>query len=360
MIPQIQPFIGEEELREVTEVIKSNWVTEGKKTKIFEEKIADLCDVKHAIAVSNGTIALYMALKVIGISEGDEVLVPDLTFIASSNSVLMAGGKPVFVDVDKKTFNINPDEIESNITDKTKAIMPVHLYGTAADMDEICRIAKKNDLYIIEDAAQGIGVKFRGKHVGSFGEMGCLSFYGNKTITTGEGGVILTNDDEFAVECYKLKNHGRKVKGIFIHDDIGYNFSYTDLQAALGIAQLSKLDMIISRKREIYNMYRKELIALNKVSFPYLDPMCSPVFWFTNILVSDASALKDYLAEQGIETRRFFYPLHMQPCYNYNNVKDFPNAVNAYEHGLSLPSYVSLRDSDIIFVCNKIKEYYRD
>lgn len=356
MIPQIEPWIGKEELAELTEVIKSTWLTEGEKTKRFEGLIKELTGVKYAHAFCNGTAALFTALKILGIKEGDEVIVPDFTFIASANSVVFTGAKPVFVDIDKKTFNISPNQIEDKITDNTKAIMPVHLYGQSADMGAITKIAKKNNLLVVEDAAQGIGVKFEGKHVGTFGNLGILSFYGNKTITTGEGGVILTDDETLALESYKFKNHGRAEKGIFIHEKLGFNFSFTDMQAAIGLAQLSKLKSIITLKDKIRMTYMEYLSDIKEISFTWMDPRCSPVHWFTNILVKNPYELSEHLKNKGIGTRRFFYPLHKQPCYSIK--EEFPNSEYAYEHGLSLPSSATLKREDIIKICEEIRRFY--
>ena len=356
MIPQIEPWIDEVELNELSKVIKDNWITEGEKTEEFESGFKKLTGAKHAFAVNNGTIGLYMAQKILGIGEGDEVIVPDFTFIASCNSIKMAGAAPVLVDVDKKTFNIDPEKLKEKIRDKTKAVMPVHLYGQSADMDAIMKIAKENNLMVIEDAAQGVGVKFNGRHVGILGEIGVLSFYGNKTITTGEGGLILTNDDNLAKEVFMFKNHGRTVKGTFIHEKIGYNFSFTDLQAAVGVAQLSKLKEIIKRKRRIREKYEELLKDIPEIQFTFIDQRCEPVHWFTSILIDNPQKLFDYLKKEGIETRRFFYPIHKQPCYNLKG--DFPNSDYAYEHGLSLPSSALLKEEQIDFICEKIKAFF--
>jgi perosamine synthetase len=353
MIPQIEPWIDDEELKEITEVIKSTWVTEASKTKKFEEMFKELARVKYARTFCNGTVTLFTAMKVLGIKKGDEVIVPNLTFIASVNSIIFSGAKPVLVDIDKKTFNIDPEKIEEKITKKTKAIMPVHLYGQSCDMDKIMEIAKKHNLYVIEDAAQGIGVKYNDKHVGSFGEYGSFSFYGNKTITTGEGGMLITNDEKLDEKALRFKNHGRMGKG-FIHDEIGFNFNFTEMQAALGISQLNKLNRIIERKKKIREIYMKHLSGIEGIEFPLINPKCSPVHWFTNILVKDAGKLEEGLKKREIQTRRFFYPINKQPCYNIK--ENFPNSEWAYNHGISLPSSVTLKDSEIKKICETIKK----
>ena len=357
LIPQFEPWLGEEELAQVAETIRANWITGGEKVKEFEGKIAELCRVKHAIAVCNGTLALYVGLRILGIGEGDEVIVPDFTFIASANSVVMAGATPVFVDIDAKTFNIAPECTERAITPKTKAIMPVHIYGQSADMDAIGEIAKRHGLYVIEDAAQGIGVTFNGKPVGGFGEVGCLSFYADKTMTTGEGGMVLTNDDELARQCLILKHQGRTGRGIYFHEYIGYNFCLTDLQAAVGLAQLSKLPTIIDKKKKNERLYKELLKDVEGVEFPYIDPRGFNVPFRINILVDEPEALSSFLQKEGIGSRCFFYPLHKQPCYNVDG--EFPNAVRAYERGLSLPSAVTLAEEQIEYVCDKIRLFMR-
>lgn len=364
MIIQIQPWIDSAELDELKRVIDSTFVTEADLTKEFEEMTRIMTGAKHAIAFTNGTVALFCALKSLGIGIGDEVIVPDLTFIASANSIIMAGAKPVFCDIREDTFCIDTENARKKITSNTKAIMPVHLYGQSADMEKVLALAAEYDLKIIEDAAQGVGVQFGGKFVGTIGDIGILSYYGNKTITTGEGGVILTNDDELAKVCYRLKNHGREVKGTFIHDYIGYNFSFTEMQAAIGISQMKKLHRIIERKRIIHDRYVKELAHIQGIISVFVDPRVKPVFWFTSFLVEDIKELTTFLKSNNIQTRRFFYPLHLQPCYKdpslgINTCADgFENATKAYKMGLSLPSSYVLTDEEQTFVIKKIKEYY--
>ncbi len=357
MIPQIEPWIDETELKQLKEVIGSTWITEGKKTKEFEEKIASYTKAKHAISACNGTVALYMCFKALGIKEGDEVIVPDLTFIATANSVFMAGGMPVLADVDAKNLNLDPSKIEGKITPRTKAIMPVHLYGRPARMDEINEIARRHNLFVVEDAAQGIGVSYKGKHVGILGDLGVLSFYGNKTITSGEGGMVLTNDDNLAKKCWMLKNHGREVKGSFIHPSIGYNFCMTDLQAAVGLAQFSKLPEIIRRKKRNREHYENSLSSLPTISFQEAPSGC--VDLFTNILLDKPEKLALFLEKQGVQTRRFFYPLHKQPAYKHLKFGSFPTSSHLYDHGLSLPSSATLTPEDIDFVCEKIKLFFK-
>lgn len=357
IIPNIEPWLGKEEIKELAESIKAQWISGGPKLKEFQEKIAKLCQVKHAIGVCNGTQALYVGLKALGIGEGDEVIVPDFTFIASANVVVWAGAKPVFVDVDKRTFNIDPAKIENAVTKKTKAIMPVHIYGQAANMPQIMKIAKKHNLLVIEDAAQGIGVSYEGKPVGSFGDVSCLSFYADKILTTGEGGMVLTNDDEIAKRCTILLNQGRTGRGWYIHDYIGYNFRMTDLQAGIGLAQLRKLERLIGKRKRVEKWYRRHLADASEVEFPYIDPKGVNLPFRITILVAKPQALLEYLDKKGVKTARSFYPLHLQPP--YKNKADCPSSLFAYERILRLPSGVKLKEAEVKYVCQAIKEFFK-
>jgi perosamine synthetase len=352
-IPQYEPCLDETEIAKLTECIRDNWITGGKKVKEFEHRIADLCRVKHAVACCNGTMGLFMGLKALDIGQGDEVIVPDFTFIASANAVVLAGAKPVFVDINYHTCQINPNRIENAITVNTKAIMPVHLYGQAANMSEIVKIAREYKISIIEDAAQGIGVTWCGQPVGGIGDVGMMSFYGDKSITSGEGGMVLTNNKEIYEKCLKLENQGNLSKGNYIAETIGYNFRMTDLQAAVGLAQLDKLGEIINRKRANELYYR--LLLGKSVDFMLLDSQCFNVPFRVIIFTDNPEKMQIYLAQNEIETRRVFYPLHLQPCYNTGG--NYPNSVKAYETGLALPSSVKLTKENIEFTCDKIKEY---
>ena len=359
-IPQIEPWIDNAELDQLKRVIDNGYVTENKLTEEFEDKIKSLTGSKFAVSITNGTVALYCCLKALEIGLGDEVIVPNLTFIATSNSVLMANAKPVFCEIDKQTLCIDPYEIENLINSKTKAIMPVHLYGQSADMVEIVKIAKKYNLYIIEDAAQGVGVKFNSKHVGTFGDMGVLSFYGNKTITCGEGGIVLTEDNELRDRVYRLKNHGRLTKGTFDHDSIGYNYAFTEMQAAIGISQLNKLPSIIRKKNDIHKIYHSKLDTIQgELTKIYLDKRTVPVWWFTSFLAKQKNELKNYLIKHNIQTRDFFRPLNLQKCYEkYNTNGNFKVSQNVYEQGISLPSSFNLSVEQQDYIINIILEYY--
>ena len=352
-IPQIEPWIDHEELEQLKRVVESTYVTEHKLTLEFEDLIKQLTGATYVVSITNGTAALYCCLKALGIGEGDEVIVPNLTFIASSNAVIMAGATPVFCEIETSTLCMDPQQIESLATSRTKAIMPVHLYGQSAQIDKICQIARKLDLKIIEDAAQGVGVKFNNKHVGTFGDAGILSFYGNKTLTCGEGGAVLTED-----KVYRLKNHGRLTKGVFEHDSIGFNFSFTEMQAAIGIAQLNKLERIINKKALIREKYVRDLASTSSVLKP-LNPLpaCSPVWWFTSFLTDYKKELQNHLREKNIQTRDFFTPLHKQPCYSYEGVP-FGLSQEIYNKGISLPSSYNLNLDQQDYIISEILAFY--
>lgn len=256
MIRLIRPEIGTEEIRKVSEVLKSGFLVQGKNVEKFEKKVANYLSVKYAMAVSSGTAALHLALIALGIKEGDEVVLPDFTFPATGNVVVLVGAKPVLIDIDLKTFNIDPTRIEGNITSRTKAIIPVHEFGQSADMDPILDIAKRNNLYVIEDAACALGAEYKDKKCGTMGDIGCFSFHPRKAITTGEGGMVVTNNPDVAAKVKALRNHGMTNKdGIYYFEYTGFNYRMTDFQAALGWVQMKKLDEIIKKRRELAALY---------------------------------------------------------------------------------------------------------
>lgn len=359
-IRQIEPWINDAEIEQLARVGETTYVTEGPLTEEFEARFRDITGARHAIAYANGTMAQFAILKAVGVGPGDEVIVPDMTFIATCNAVLLAGARPVLCDIERGRVAMDPEKAAALITPKTKAIVPVHLYGGMADMTRLLEIADAANVAIVEDAAQAVGVSSNGRHAGTFGKAGYLSFYGNKTMTTGEGAVILVDDPDLAEACYRMKNHGRKEKGTFIHDQIGFNFSFTDLHAAVGLAQLEKLPEIIARKRKLYDLYQDRLSGINALSFQLYDQDIDFVPWFTNVFVDDAAALSEFLDGKQIGSRRFFYPLHRQPCYTSEMVElsTCEESAWTFDHGLSLPSAVTLTEVEVDAVCTAIKEYY--
>ena len=357
-IIQIEPWINHQEAFQLLRVIKNKYLTENKLTEEFENKIKELTKSKYAVSIANGSLAIYAILKVLGIGPGDEVIVPDLTFVATANSVLMTGAKPILCDVKKENWGIDPNQVLKLINKNTKAVIPVHLYGFSASILKLKDICRDKNIYLLEDAAQGVGVLYKNRHVGTFGEAGILSFYGNKTITCGEGGIVLTNSAKIAKDIYKLKNHGRERKGIFEHECIGYNLSFTEMQAAICIAQLKKLNKIINKKQKIHERYRKRINS--NLSFTPEALNTRQVHWFTSLKSKNVINLQKFLNNKNIQTRRIFLPLHMQPCFqNLLNVKDnFPNSTYIYDNYLSLPSSYKLRNNEIdkiSFLINKFE-----
>lgn len=358
-IPQIQPWIDSTELKELASVIESTFITEHTKTEEFLNGIKRVTGAPQAIAVCNGTLALVAALMAAGVREGDSVIVPDLTFIASSNAVRILGARPIFCDVNLKTgcMDIESVQMVMEHAHGVKAVMPVHLYGQMVEMDKLNAFAADAGLEVIEDAAEALGVTYKGGHAGTFSRFGTLSFYANKTITCGEGGVILCRTPEDYATLYRIKNHGRDRKGTFVHETIGYNFCFTDLQAAIGVAQLRKFDQIMENKRRIFELYVSRLSDTPLVTVVTPPSEVRSNYWFINILVDNAGALKSHLEQDEIESRRYFYPMHMQPCNADIETIPCPNSRWLYDHGLSLPSGSQLTDDQVERVCDSILDY---
>ena len=361
MIPVAEPCLGEEELKNVIEAVKSGWISsKGKFIEEFERGFAKYCGVKYGIATANGTVALHLALKALGIGKGDEVIVPTLTFVATANVVVHCNAKPVFVDSHPEYWCIDPEKMEEKITKNTKAIMVVHLYGHPCDMDWIMDIAEDKGLYVIEDCAEAHGAEYKGKKVGSFGDVACFSFYGNKIITTGEGGMCITDNEELAEKMRILRDHGMSKHKKYWHEVVGFNYRMTNLQAAIGVAQLKKLDKFIEKKRQIAKWYAEELKELEEKGLVKLHPemnWAKCVYWMYCILIEDrADISRDELMQKlenaGIETRPFFVPMHTLPM--YNSGERLPVAESLAERGINLPSSVKLEFDQIERVCDEI------
>lgn len=359
MIPLIEPVLGDDELNNVIEAVKSGWVSsKGKFISQFEEKFAEYCGVKYGVATSNGTVALHLALVALGIGEGDEVIVPTFTFIATANAVRYTGATPVFVDSHPDYWCIDPERTEKAITARTKAIIPVHLYGHPCDMDAIMDIARRRKLYVIEDAAEAHGAEYMGKKVGSFGDINCFSFYGNKTITTGEGGMCLTNDKALAEKMRILRDHGMNLSKKYWHDVIGFNYRMTNLQAALGVAQLLKLNEFIRRKRENARLYSSLLNKTNGITLPPEMTWAKNIYWMYTILIEDSfgedkATVVKRLEAKGVETRPLFYPIHLMPPYRMR--RKFHAAEELSRKGICLPSGVKLSSKDASFVVDSLR-----
>ena len=350
-IPIAEPKLGNEELTNVIEAVKSGWISsKGDFILDFEEKFSKYFGADFGISTFNGTTALHLALEALDIKTGEEVIVPTLTFIASANAVKYTGAKPVFVDSHPDYWCIDPAKIEEKITKKTKAIIPVHLYGHPCDMDAISQIAKKHDLHIVEDCAEAHGAEYKGKKVGAFGIINCFSFYGNKIITTGEGGMCITNDDELAEKMRLLRDHGMSPQKRYWYDVIGFNYRMTNLQAAIGVAQLEKLDKFVEKKRKIARIYNHSLKDVEGLKLPPEMSWAKSVYWMYSILVTnDFGMNRDdciyKLANSEIDSRRFFYPIHTMPPYKEN--KKYPTAEKLSYEGLNLPSSVKLTEDDL-------------
>lgn len=360
-IPQMEPWIGKEEQQAVSAYLKSGgWLTEFKKTEEFEQMLAQFVGAKHTCVVSNGTVSLFVALQALGIGPGDEVIVPNLTMIASANAVILAGAKPVLVDIKRYDLCIDLELVEKALTKKTKALMFVSFNGRSPDMDEIVSLCQANNLYLIEDAAQSLGSLWRGKHLGTFGEVGSFSFSAPKIITTGQGGALVTNNNALIKKIRQIKDFGRLKSGVDEHIALGYNFKFTDLQAVIGIEQMKKLPSRIERKKQIYSIYRKTLSSLKQVLFIPTDLGSTPP-WFIDVLVEKKEKLIEYLAKNQIGSRPFYPPIHTQAPYrNWNEYKNthFPVSEEISSKGLWLPSSASLTDKTILNICKVIKKFY--
>lgn len=365
-IPIAEPDLSGNEEKYVIECIRTGWISsKGKFVDQFEEKFASYIGVRHAIAVSSGTAALHLALAALDIRPGDEVIMPTFTMIACANVAKYLGAKPVLVDSEISTWNIDPNKIEEKIANKTKAIMVVHIYGHPADMDPIMKIAKKYGLYVIEDAAEAHGAEYKGRKVGSIGDIGCFSFYANKIITTGEGGIITTNDDKIAEKVRRLRDQGYNLsmRKWLVHDVIGYNYRLTNLQAAVGLAQLERIEEFINRHREMACYYNSLLKDIRGVTLPPEMPWAKNVYWMYTILVNEEvlgitrDDLMKKLETYGVDTRAAFLPIHLQPPYRniYANEK-YPVAELLGKRGINLPSGNSTTKADIEYVVAAIKK----
>jgi len=344
MIPISVPLLGEEEKQAILQVVDSGQLAQGPRVEAFEEAFASFCGVRHAIATSSGTTALQTAVLAHGIGPGDEVITTSFTFIASANAVLFAGAKPVFVDIDERTYNMDPGLIEKAVTPRTKAILPVHLFGNPCDMDAIMGIASRCRLVVIEDACQAHGASIRGRRVGSFGT-GCFSFYPTKNITTAEGGILTTDDDELADRARLIRSHGQRRR--YYHETLGYNFRMTEIQAAIGLAQMGKIERFTAVRRENADYLSARL---KEVTTPYVAAHCRHVYHQYTIRVpGDRDELAEGLRQDGIATGIYYpLPVHQQLVYQRLGYADhLPRAERACRQVLSLPVHPALTKEDL-------------
>lgn len=358
--PVYQPALEGNEKKYVNECINTNWISsKGHFVSDFENKFAEYLGVDYATAVSNGTVAIHLAVVALGIGQGDEVIVPTFTYIASANPIAQVGAIPVFVDSMEDTWQMAPKDIRAKITDKTKAIMVVHLYGHPCNMDEIMKIAEEYNLFVIEDCAEAIGSEYKGQKVGSFGDIGCFSFFGNKTITCGEGGMVVTNDATLHDRLVRYKGQGLAKYREYWHDIAGFNYRMTNIQAAIGLAQLEQVQKFIDKKQDVAKWYQKHLNGL-PIKFHKQTKDVFHTYWMCSILVEKAEVrdkLRDFLRSKGIETRPAFYPIHTMPMYSVKYEKHH-TAEDLASRGINLPSYPNLTEDDIIFICDTIREFY--
>jgi len=358
-IPISKPSIGEKEIAYVNDAVSSTWVSSlGHYIDRFEKEFADYCGTKYALTTSNGTTALHLSLVALGITEGDEVLIPDLTFIATANAVSYTGAKVVTVDIEEDTLCIDPKKLEKAITEKTKAIIPVHLYGHPANMAEILKVAEKHELHVIEDAAEAHGAEIGGKRVGSFGECAIFSFYGNKVITCGEGGMITTDNPKLYEKMKYLRDHAMSKEKRYWHTMIGYNYRMTNLQAALGVAQLERIDEILQKKEEIFQTYAKELESIEGISLNRSAPWAKNVYWMICLELDGFSEemrdrFMEDLKKENIDSRPYFYPVSFMPMYEENKANIIASQV--YGRGLNLPSFFDMSRDEIVYICGVIK-----
>jgi perosamine synthetase len=374
MIPVNEPSLGARDQEYVLECVRTGWVSSaGKFINEFEEQWATYCGRRHGIAVSNGTVALQLAAACLGLKPGDEVIMPTFTIISCALAVVYNGGVPVFVDCDPRTWCMDVDQVKSKITERTRAIMPVHIYGHPVDMDPILDLAERHGLAVVEDAAEVHGAEYlsaRGtshsawRRCGSFGTLSCFSFYANKLITTGEGGMVLTDDTELAEKTRSLRNLCFQAGRRFHHEELGFNFRLTNLQAALGLAQVERIEEIIARKRSMGQEYNRCLAGIKGLQLPVEEPWARNVYWMFGVVLSeetgmDATVFGQRLKQQGIETRPFFLGLHEQPVFHQRGLflgERYPVTERIARQGLYLPSGLALTVEQISRVCEGVHE----
>ncbi len=357
------PVFNGNEKKYVNDCIDSVWISSiGKYIKKFEEKFAKFVGVKYAISCCNGTVALHLPLLAYDVKPGDEIIVPTLTYIATANAVKYCGATPVFVDSESETWNINPDKIEEKITKRTRGIIVVHLYGHPVNMDPIMKIAKKHKLFVIEDAAEAHGAKYKNKIVGSIGNIGTFSFFGNKIITTGEGGMVVTNNKKLAEKIKILKEQGMDPKRRYWFIKIGYNYRMTNIQAAIGLAQLEKVNWHMRMRKKIAKLYYLKLKSLSEfIQLPIEKKWANHSFWMFSIFLKNSVKISrdkfmQLLLKEGIETRPVFYPVTDMPP--YKNIKEiFPIAKKIATRGINLPTHAGLTKQDVQYIADVIKRY---
>ncbi|MBM3210695.1 DegT/DnrJ/EryC1/StrS family aminotransferase [Candidatus Poribacteria bacterium] len=367
-IPVNEPDLTGNEQAYVLDAVKSGWISGGQYVKNFERMFAEFVGTKYAITTTSGTAALHLAVASLGIGPGDEVIVPALTIIATVNAVCYTGATPVLVDSEPDTYNIDPNLIEAKITPKTRAILPVHLYGHPADMDPILELARRYHLRTVEDAAEAHGAKYRGRMCGGLGNVNCFSFYGNKIITTGEGGMVTTDDDVLAERVSRLKDLSHSKERRFMHTDVAYTLRMTNIQAALGVAQMERANQFIGKKRWMADTYKQALDGIPGILLPIEKPWAFNVYWMYAILVTSEfgcsrDELMTRLNDRGIDTRSFFFPMHIQPVFKKMGLfreEYYPVAERLSEQGMYLPSGLTITEEQINQVADAIRSIHRE
>ncbi len=358
-IPWWEPVMGPEEKELVLKVLESNYLNDGEVTLQFEQRLAKLCGVDYVVAVANGTSGIFLALAACGVKPGDEVIVPDVTFVATANAVFLAGAVPVLVDVRLNDFTMDPDRVKEVITPKTRAIVPVHVNGRAAEMEALLSIAKQHGLAVVEDAAETLGARWRGKSLGTIGSAGVLSFASSKLITTGQGGAVLTNDEKIRNRVREMKDQGRLNRGTGgadQHPVIGYNFKLTNLQSAVGLAQIEKLPARLEHLKKLHRWYSEGLENVQWIRLVPFDIEAGAQPQWIDSMTPERDGLADFLAKRKIQTRKFWFPIHTLPPYR-TDAKRFPNAVEICRNGLWLPSAITLTRQDVSAICAAVKEF---
>jgi perosamine synthetase len=368
MIPVCEPLLTGKELEYAGDCLKTNWISSaGKYIPEFEKRFAEYCGCKYGVTTTNGTTALHLALAALGIGAGDEVIMPAFTMAACAFSIVYTGAKPVLVDAEPDTWNMDVAQLERKITKKTKAIMPVHIYGHPCDMDPIMDVAKKHNLIVVEDAAEAHGAEYKGTRVGSIGQVSCFSFYANKIITTGEGGMVVTNDAQIAEKARRLKDQAFSPQRRFLHTDVGFNYRMTNVQAAIGLAQLESIDRFVEMRRKNAALYSAGLKSIPGITLPQQKQWAKNVYWMYGIVVGERAGtsrdlLMQKLKEKGVDTRTFFIPMHVQPAFLNRGLfkgESYPVATELSENGLYLPSGSGLKPEEIEAVCRAVREIVR-
>lgn len=367
IIPVCEPTLGGNEMKYVQQAIETNWISSaGRFIRDFEARFAEVCGVKYGIACANGTVAMHLAMATLGLEPGDEVIIPTFTMIATANAVTYCGAKPVLVDMEPEYWQMDLNQVEDKITPRTKAIVPVHIYGHPTDMDPLMALAEKHGLTVIEDAAEAHGAEYKGRRTGGLGHAAGFSFYGNKIITTGEGGMVTTNDRELARLAWNLRDHAFSHERHFWHKFVGFNYRMTNLQAAVGLAQVEQIDTFVAARRRNALEYNCRLHDVPGIRTPAEAPWAKNVYWMYGILVDEKEygmnrdALRRVLADHGVETRNFFIPMHTQPIYwkQYYGER-YPVAEDLCKRGFYLPSASSLTLEEIEYVTDVIRSAAR-